>query len=59
MNYAGVGKKNKITQMFRNVICLEKTSNSETVSLPVWRLEIVCRGDMKKILIKGRSLESV
>ena len=45
--------------MFQNVIRLEKTSNSETVSLPVWILEIFCWGDMKKNLIKGRSLESV
>ena len=45
--------------MFQNVIRLEKTSNSESVSLPVWRLEIFCWGDMKKNLIKGRSLESV
>ena len=45
--------------MFQNVIRFEKTSNSETASLPVWRLEIFCWGDMKKNLIKGRSLESV
>ena len=45
--------------MFQNEIRLEKTSNSESVSLPVWRLEIFCWGDMKKNLIKGRSLESM
>ena len=45
--------------MFQNVIRLEKTSNSESVSLPVWRLETFCWGDMKKNIIKGRSLESV
>ena len=45
--------------MFQNAIRLEKTSNSESVSLPVWRLEIFCWGDMNKNLIKGRSLESV
>ena len=52
-------KQIKLLLMFQNVIRLEKTSNSESVSLPVWRLEIFCWGDMKKNLIKGRSLESV
>ena len=52
-------KQIKLLLMFQNVIRLEKTSNSESVSLPVWRLEIFCCGDMKKNLIKGRSLESV
>ena len=52
-------KQIKLLLMFQNVIRLEKTSNSESVSLPVWRLEIFCWGDMKKTLIKGRSLESV
>ena len=51
-------KQIKLLLMFQNVIHLEKTSNSESVSLPVWRLEIFCWGDMKKNLIKGRSLES-
>ena len=52
-------KQIKLLLMFQNVIRLEKTSNSESVSLPVWRLEIFCWGDMKKNLNKGRSLESV
>ena len=52
-------KQKKLLLMFQNVIRLEKTSNSESVSFPVWRLEIFCWGDMKKNLIKGRSLESV
>ena len=52
-------KQIKLLLMFQNVIRLEKTSNSESDSLPVWRLEIFCWGDMKKNLIKGRSLESV
>ena len=52
-------KQIKLLLMFQNVLRLEKTSNSESVSLPVWRLEIFCWGDMKKNLIKGRSLESV
>ena len=52
-------KQIKLLQMFQNVIRLEKTSDSENVSLPVWTLEIFCWGDMKKNLIKGRSLESV
>ena len=48
-------KQIKLLLMFQNVIRLEKTSNSESVSL----LEIFCWGDMKKNLTKGRSLESV
>ena len=52
-------KQIKLLLMFQNVIRVEKTSSSEPVSLPVWRLEIFCWGDMKKNLIKGRSLESV
>ena len=52
-------KQIKLLLMFQNVIRVEKTSNSESVSFTVWRLEIFCWGDMKINLIKGRSLESV
>ena len=43
-------KQIKLLLMFQIVIRLEKTSNSESVSFPAWRLEIFCWGDMKKNL---------
>ena len=43
--------------MSQNLIRLGENVNSETISLPVWGLEIFCRGDMKKNLIRGRLIK--
>ena len=52
-------KTNKIALNVSKCNTFGENFSSETVSLPVQRLEIFCRGDMKKNLIKGRSLERV
>ena len=51
------GKTNKITLNVSKFNTFGENVNSETVSLPVRGLEIFCRRDMKKNLIKGRLIK--
>ena len=60
MNHACVRKKtNKITLNVSQCNAFGENFKFGNCFTTVWRLEIFCWGDMKKNLIKGRSLESV